>query len=324
MREILSYASFLASPAVFLRPWSNEEKARLVQSAFFVPQSDVLTLLKVWQGYVDSGQSKGWCEEHFLCPHALGEVALAREQLSRILLDRSIGISSNPSEEVLIQTVAASLHAYLLKHEGKGNYVGMFHDFGKVRIHPESALWGTTPEHIVATSIVKIRHAYAAQCTAVNREIMAKIFPQLLPKPVQEIPVESALRKPALVVGVGPKPVKTPGKPIIDENVTLVFVKRKNELVALYRGALLQKLEKGSIVPIPGKLYSCSVFSEKGNLTLKLHKEILPGEKNRKNDSHRIVGDVLKSKINRKLEVTEETADLAHDLASSWQCRLDD
>ncbi len=323
VREILSYASFLASPAVFLRPWGNEKKARLVQSQFFVPHSDVLTFLKVWQGYADSGHSKAWCEEHFLCPHALGEVALAREQLSRILLDRNIGMSSNSSEDVLVQTIASSLHAYLLKHEGKGNYVGVFHDFGKVRIHPESALWGTTPDHIVATSIIKIRHPYAAQCTAVNREIMAKVFPQLLPKPAQEVPKEKAVERQP-VPEVTPTPVEASEKSVVDEKVTLVFVKRKNELVALYRGALLQKLERGSIVPIPGRLYSCSVFSEEGKLTLKLHKEILPGEKNGKNDTHRIIGDVVKSKIDRRLEVTEETADLAHDLASSWQCRLDD
>ncbi len=322
VREILSYASFLASPAVFLRPWGNEKKACLVQSQFLVLNSDVLTLLKVWNEYANSGQSKGWCEEHFLCSHALAEVGMAREQLSRILLDRNIGMSSNSSEEVLIQTVATSLHAYLLKHEGKGNYAGVFHDFGKVRIHPESALWGTTPDTIVATSIVKIQHPYATQCTAVNREIMTKVFPQLLPKSAQEVPKEKVVEKPP-IPEVITKVVEASQKSIIDEKVTLIFVKRRNELVALYKGTLLKRLEKGSVVPIPGKLYSCTVFSDGGKLSLKLTKEIVPGEKV-VNGPHRIVADSPKSKVNRKLKVSEETADLAHDLASSWQCRLDD
>ena len=163
---------------------------------------------------------------------------------------------------------------------------------------------------------MKVRHPYAAQCTAVNREIMAKVFPQLLPKPVQEVPKEKAVEKqPA--PEVTPTPVEASEKTVVDEKVTLVFVKRKNELVALCRGALLQKLERGSIVLIPGKFYGCSVFSEEGKLTLKLNKEILPGEKDEKKDSHRIVKNVIKSKIDRRLEVTEETADLAYDLTSS-------
>ncbi len=83
--QVLTLVSMLSVPSVFFRPPDRAEESDAAREKFFVPESDHLTLLHVYQQWKNNGYRPDWCSDHFLqakgeprpcrcCPrhHALG------------------------------------------------------------------------------------------------------------------------------------------------------------------------------------------------------------------------------------------------------------
>ena len=65
--------SMLSVPSVFFRPPDRAEESDAAREKFFVPESDHLTLLHVYQQWKNNGYRADWCSQHFL--QAKGEHA---------------------------------------------------------------------------------------------------------------------------------------------------------------------------------------------------------------------------------------------------------
>lgn len=64
--EVLTIVSMLSVPNVFFRPPDRAEESDAAREKFFVPESDHLTLLHVYQQWKNSGYRGDWCSQHFL------------------------------------------------------------------------------------------------------------------------------------------------------------------------------------------------------------------------------------------------------------------
>ena len=60
--------SMLSVPSVFFRPPDRAEESDAAREKFFVPESDHLTLLHVYQQWKNNGYRPDWCSKHFLQP----------------------------------------------------------------------------------------------------------------------------------------------------------------------------------------------------------------------------------------------------------------
>ncbi len=58
----------LSVPSVFFRPPDRAEESDAAREKFFVPESDHLTLLHVYQQWKNNGYRPDWCSKHFLQP----------------------------------------------------------------------------------------------------------------------------------------------------------------------------------------------------------------------------------------------------------------
>ena len=58
--------SMLSVPSVFFRPPDRAEESDAAREKFFVPESDHLTLLHVYQQWKNNGYRPDWCSDHFL------------------------------------------------------------------------------------------------------------------------------------------------------------------------------------------------------------------------------------------------------------------
>jgi pre-mRNA-splicing factor ATP-dependent RNA helicase DHX38/PRP16 len=68
--EVVTIVSMLSVPSVFFRPPDRAEESDSAREKFFVPESDHLTLLNVYQQWKANGYRAEWCSDHFL--HAKG------------------------------------------------------------------------------------------------------------------------------------------------------------------------------------------------------------------------------------------------------------
>ena len=64
--EVLTCVSMLSVPPVFFRPPDRAEQSDNAREKFFVPESDHLTLLHVYNQWKNNGYRGDWCNDHFL------------------------------------------------------------------------------------------------------------------------------------------------------------------------------------------------------------------------------------------------------------------
>ena len=64
--EVLTIVSMLSVPSVFFRPPDRAEESDSAREKFFVPESDHLTLLNIYQQWKNNGYRGDWCSDHFL------------------------------------------------------------------------------------------------------------------------------------------------------------------------------------------------------------------------------------------------------------------
>lgn len=64
--EVLTIVSMLSVPTVFFRPPDRAEESDAAREKFFVPESDHLTLLHIYQQWKNNGYRGDWCSDHFL------------------------------------------------------------------------------------------------------------------------------------------------------------------------------------------------------------------------------------------------------------------
>ena len=83
--EFLTIVSMLSVPALFFRPKGKETEADQAREKFFVPESDHLTLLHVYNEWVRHDCANEWATEHYLHTKALRKVKEIRAQLSDIM-----------------------------------------------------------------------------------------------------------------------------------------------------------------------------------------------------------------------------------------------
>ncbi len=74
--EVLVIVSMLSVPSAFFRPPDRAEESDAAREKFFVPESDHLTMLHMYQQWKKNGYRADWCSDHFL--QAKGAQALAR------------------------------------------------------------------------------------------------------------------------------------------------------------------------------------------------------------------------------------------------------
>ena len=65
-RGCSSSSACSACPAAFFRPPDRAEESDAAREKFFVPESDHLTMLHVYQQWKKSGYRADWCSDHFL------------------------------------------------------------------------------------------------------------------------------------------------------------------------------------------------------------------------------------------------------------------
>eukprot|EP01103_Thecamoeba_quadrilineata_P003091 TRINITY_DN12914_c0_g1_i1.p1 TRINITY_DN12914_c0_g1~~TRINITY_DN12914_c0_g1_i1.p1 ORF type:complete len:1086 (-),score=258.18 TRINITY_DN12914_c0_g1_i1:63-3320(-) len=178
-REIATVVSMLSVPSVFFRPKDREEESDSAREKFFVPESDHLTLLHVYQQWQQHGFSATWCNEHFVHAKAMRKVREVRQQLLDIMKQQKMqGKSCGTDWDVVRKGICSAYFHNAAKLKGIGEYVNMRSGI-PLHLHPSSALYGLgyTPDYIVYHELVMTSKEYMQCVTAVDPLWLAELGP---------------------------------------------------------------------------------------------------------------------------------------------------
>ena len=173
--EILTVVSMLSVPPVFFRPTDRQEESDAAREKFFVPESDHLTLLHIYNQWSNNKYRGDWCARHFLHVKILRKAREVRSQMIDIMEQQRLPITSTQLEwDTVRQAICSSYFHHASKLKGIGEYVNCRTGI-PCHLHPTSALYGLgyTPDYVVYHELVMTSKEYMQCVTAVDPEWLA-------------------------------------------------------------------------------------------------------------------------------------------------------
>ncbi|XP_064455266.1 ATP-dependent RNA helicase DHX8-like [Ornithodoros turicata] len=166
--EILTIIAMLSAQHIFHRPKKSHQQADLKKCQFNVPGSDHLTLLKVYNMWVDTNMSREWCYDNFVQHRRLQQARSVRNQLCSVLTRRNFEVTScgKDTDKVLqalccgfSQNIAVANRQFLPMEPEDISYKTVI-GFRNVSIHPSSVLFHESAEWIVYHVLLKTTKPY--------------------------------------------------------------------------------------------------------------------------------------------------------------------
>ncbi|KAK0447459.1 P-loop containing nucleoside triphosphate hydrolase protein [Desarmillaria tabescens] len=171
--EILTITAMLSVPNVWIRPPNARNQADAAKARLTVPDGDHLTMLNVYNQYVQNKYDKTWLYNHFLSARALAQADNVRAQLERIMAKYEVELLSLSDEKKLYQNIRQVLicgfFMQVAHKEGeKGNYLTVKDD-QVVALHPSCGL-NTQPEWVIFNEFVLTKRPYIRTVSEVRPE----------------------------------------------------------------------------------------------------------------------------------------------------------
>lgn len=177
--EVLTIVSMLSVPSVFFRPKDRAEESDAAREKFFIPESDHLTLLNVYQQWKSNQYRGDWCNDHYLHVKGLRKAREVRSQLLDIIKTLKIPLTSCAMDwDTVRQAVCSAYFHNSARLKGVGEYVNTRNGM-PCHLHPSSALYGMgeTPEYVVYHELILTTKEYMQCATAVEPQWLAEMGP---------------------------------------------------------------------------------------------------------------------------------------------------
>jgi pre-mRNA-splicing factor ATP-dependent RNA helicase DHX38/PRP16 len=178
-KEVLIIVSMLSVPSVFFRPKDREEESDAAREKFFVPESDHLTLLNVYQRAKQYKFDAEWCTKHFIHSKGIRKAREIHAQLLDLMKQHKLDPNSSGGSWDVIRKAICSAYFYnSSKIKGIGEYINMLSGI-PCSLHPSSALFGLgyTPDYVCYHELISTSKEYMSCVTAVEGEWLAELGP---------------------------------------------------------------------------------------------------------------------------------------------------
>ncbi|KAF8124649.1 P-loop containing nucleoside triphosphate hydrolase protein [Mycena galopus ATCC 62051] len=171
--EVLTITAMLSVPNVWLRPNNRQREVDAAKASLAVPDGDHLTMLNVYNEYVNNKHDKNWAWTHYLSARALEQADNVRKQLERMMERFEVELVSLSDPVKLYQNVrqalACGFFMQVAHKEGeKGNYLTV-KDNQVAALHPSCDM-ETQPEWVIFNEFVLTTRPYIRTVTAVRPE----------------------------------------------------------------------------------------------------------------------------------------------------------
>jgi len=177
--EVLVVAAMLSVPSVFFRPKGRAEESDAVREKFFVPESDHLTMLNVYEQWRQHDYSSQWCSEHYIHPKAMQKAREVHSQLLDIMKQQRVNrVSCDGDWDIVRKAICSAYFYQSARLKGVGEYSNMLTGIAS-HLHPSSALYGLgyTPDYVCYNELIMTGKEYMSCVSAVDGEWLAELGP---------------------------------------------------------------------------------------------------------------------------------------------------
>ncbi|KAF8335362.1 uncharacterized protein EI90DRAFT_2913210 [Cantharellus anzutake] len=179
--EVLTIASMLSAPAVFIRPPDRRAEADAAKALFTIPESDHLTLLNVYNNYMHNMQDKKWAWNNYLADRALTQAQNIRTQIKSMMEKHDIDLVSTTDQGKLYVNIRKSLvcafFMQIARKENQRKTYSTVKDNQLVRLHPTCGL-DSEPEWVLFNEFVLTGQPYIRTVTTVQGEWLLEFASQ--------------------------------------------------------------------------------------------------------------------------------------------------
>ncbi|EJF57706.1 P-loop containing nucleoside triphosphate hydrolase protein [Dichomitus squalens LYAD-421 SS1] len=178
--EILTIVAMLSVPNVWLRPPNQRKEADAAKALLTIPDGDHLTLMNVYNSYMNNKHDRNWCWNNYLSGRALQQAENVRSQLQRTMERYEVELVTTQDERKLWQSIRKALvcgfFMQVAHKEGeKGGYLTV-KDNQVVSLHPSCGL-DSSPEWVIFNEFVLTTKPYIRTVTEVRPEWLLEYAP---------------------------------------------------------------------------------------------------------------------------------------------------
>ncbi len=181
--EVLSVVSMLSeASALFFRPKDKKIHADSARNRFTVKEGgDHLTLLNIWNQWVESDFSPVWARENFLQQRSLTRARDVRDQLAKLCERVEVAPSSCGAANIdpIKKALAAGFFPNAAIMQRDGSSYRTVKNNTTVYIHPSSVLARADPPEktVIYYELVQTTKEYMRSCLPIQRRWLAEVAP---------------------------------------------------------------------------------------------------------------------------------------------------
>lgn len=171
--EVLTLVAMLSVPYCFYRPKDKQTQADDKLKKFIHDEGDHLTLINVYNEFINNKENQEWCFKNFLSYRNLKSAVSIRDQLANIMVKLGLRIHYLPSNNALYsamirKSILAGYFTQVAHLQRSGNYI-VVRDNQVVAIHP-SSLYDAKPTFVVYHELILTSKNYIRTITPIKAE----------------------------------------------------------------------------------------------------------------------------------------------------------
>lgn len=175
--EVVTIISMLSvNSAIFYRPKDKIVHADNARQNFCRPGGDHLTLLNVYNQWMETGHSTQWCYENFIQHRSMKRARDVRDQLAGLMERVEIDAASNINDTASILKAFTAGFFYHAAKLTKGGYKTVKHQQG-VHVHPNSSLFEEQPRWLIYHELVFTTKEFMRQVIEIESQWLLEVAP---------------------------------------------------------------------------------------------------------------------------------------------------
>jgi pre-mRNA-splicing factor ATP-dependent RNA helicase DHX16 len=186
VEEVLSIVSMLGeASALFFRPKDKKIHADSARGRFTIKDGgDHLTLLNIWNQWVDSDFSYVWSRENFLQQRSLTRARDVRDQLAKLCDRVEVSVSTCGSSNLnpIQKAITAGFFPNAARLQRGGDSYRTVKNGQTVHLHPSSTLFEVNPRWVIYFELVLTSKEYMRSNMPLQAEWLIEVAPHYYKK----------------------------------------------------------------------------------------------------------------------------------------------
>jgi pre-mRNA-splicing factor ATP-dependent RNA helicase DHX16 len=185
--EVLSIIAMLGeASALFYRPKDKKIHADSARARFTNKEGgDMLSLLNIWNEWVDSDYSYVWARENFLQQRSLSRARDVRDQLARLCDRVEVDPESSAGAQNIVpiqKAITAGFFPNAARLQKGGDSYRTVKNGQSVYLHPSSVLMEANPKWVIYYELVLTSKEYMRSNMPLNPEWLTEVAPHFYKK----------------------------------------------------------------------------------------------------------------------------------------------